>query len=149
MVSSDLPSLRDRREDVPRLAAYFTTRFAQRMGRQLEGLSPEARACLLHYDWPGNVRELENAIERAVVMGTSNVIQPEDLPELVVEAGSRAIALGEGGFHAAVVECKRRLVLEALDRANGSVTEAAKLLGLNSNYLHRLMNNLDLRPERG
>ncbi|MCC6536923.1 MAG: sigma 54-dependent Fis family transcriptional regulator [Bryobacterales bacterium] len=149
VVSIDLPSLRDRREDVPLLAAYFTTRFAQRLGRHVEGLSPEARACLLHYDWPGNVRELENAIERAVVMGSASAIQPEDLPELVVEAGSRAVALGEGGFHAAVVECKRRLVLEALDRVNGSVTEAAKLLGLNANYLHRLMNNLDLRPERG
>ncbi|MBM3795031.1 MAG: DUF1549 domain-containing protein [Acidobacteria bacterium] len=148
VVSIDLPLLRDRREDVPLLAAYFITRFAQRMGRHVEGLSPEARACLLHYDWPGNVRELENAMERAVVMGTSSMIQLEDLPELVVEAGSRAIALGEGGFHAAVVECKRRLVLEALDRAQGNVAEAAKLLGLNSNYLHRLMNNLDLRAER-
>ena len=145
VVAVDLPSLRDRREDIPLLASYFTARFSRQLGRPVEGISPEARACLLHYDWPGNVRELENAIERAVVMGASLEILPEDLPEMVADAGAGKVALGDAGYHAAVVELKRRLIVEALDRVGGSVTEAAKLLKLHPNYLHRLMNNLDLR----
>ena len=145
VVAVDLPSLRDRREDIPLLAAYFTARFSRQLGRPVEGISPEARACLLHYDWPGNVRELENAIERAVVMGASLDILPEDLPEMIADAGAGKVALGGEGYHAAVVELKRRLIVEALDRVGGSVTEAAKLLKLHPNYLHRLMNNLDLR----
>ena len=145
VVAIAMPSLRDRREDIPLLASYFTARFSRQIGRAVEGLAPEARACLLHYDWPGNVRELENAIERAVVMGLSTTILPEDLPEMVVDAGQRAVALGDAGYHAAVIELKKRLIVEALDRVQGSVTEAAKLLKLHPNYLHRLMNNLDLR----
>ena len=147
VLAVELPALRDRREDIPLLASYFTARSARQIGRPVEGISHEARACLLHYDWPGNVRELENAIERAVVMGSSVEILPEDLPELVFASGAGAIALGTEGFHGAVVELKKRLVVEALDRAAGSVTEAAKILKLHPNYLHRLMNNLDLRSE--
>ncbi len=145
VVAVDLPSLRDRREDILLLASYFTSRFARQIGRPVEGISQQARVCLLHYDWPGNVRELENAIERAVVLGSANEILPEDLPDMVVDSGAGVVALGDQGFHAAVVEVKKRLVVQALDRAAGSVTEAAKLLKLHPNYLHRLMNNLDLR----
>ncbi len=147
VVSVELPSLRERREDIPLLASYFTARSSRQIGRAVEGISHQARACLLHYDWPGNVRELENAIERAVVLGSSSEILPEDLPEMVVDSGAGAIMLGEDGYHAAVVELKKRLIVEALDRAGGNVTEAAKVLKLHPNYLHRLMNNLDLRPD--
>jgi Nif-specific regulatory protein len=147
VVAVDLPSLRDRREDIPLLAAYFTARSSRQIGRTVEGISQPARTCLLHYDWPGNVRELENAIERAVVLGSSIEILPEDLPEMVVDSGAGAISLGDNGYHSAVVELKKRLIVEALDRSKGSVTEAARLLKLHPNYLHRLMNNLNLRAE--
>jgi Nif-specific regulatory protein len=81
VVSLRMPALRERREDIPLLASYFASKFSQRSNRGMLGVSPHARACLTNYDWPGNVRELENAIERAVVLGSSDMILPEDLPE--------------------------------------------------------------------
>ncbi len=62
-------------------------KYAEKTGRRIAGISPAARACLMRYDWPGNVRELENAMERAVVLGSSDLIEPEDLPESALETG--------------------------------------------------------------
>ena len=109
------------------------------------GISPEARACLTRYDWPGNVRELENAIERAVVLGSGELILPEDLPEAILEAepGPEAHLTQ---YHEAVKETKKKLIFEAVEQANGNYTAAAKLLGLHPNYLHRLIRNLKLKP---
>ncbi len=146
VVSFTLPPLRERREDVPLLAAYFVTKFAARVRRRVVGVSPEARALLERYEWPGNVRELENAVEHAVVLGATEVILPEDLPETLLEA-ARPGDPASNRFHAAVVETKRRLILEAVEEAGGSLTEAAKRLGLHPNYLHRLIRNMNLRPQ--
>jgi len=85
VVALRTPPLRERREDVPSLARHFLTRAVARCGRRVDRISPEAERCLTAYAWPGNIRELENAIERAVVLGESNVILPEDLPESVLE----------------------------------------------------------------
>jgi DNA-binding NtrC family response regulator len=96
------------------------------------------------YEWPGNVRELENAIERALVMGASDEVLPEDLPESLLEVESES-----GGsaakYHAAVKELKKRLIQDALEEAKGNYTDAAKLLGVHPNYLHRLIRNLELK----
>ena len=78
VVSLDMPALRERREDIMLLASYFTEKYGARCNRKVKGISANARARLLAYDWPGNVRELENAIERAVVLGTTDLIRPED-----------------------------------------------------------------------
>jgi len=78
VVSLDMPPLRERREDILLLASYFAEKYAAKCNRKLKGISPDARARFLAYDWPGNVRELENAIERAVVLGTTDVILAED-----------------------------------------------------------------------
>ncbi|HLJ47991.1 MAG TPA: sigma 54-interacting transcriptional regulator [Bryobacteraceae bacterium] len=144
VVSIRMPALRERREDIPLLASYFASKYAERAKRTIVGLSTEARAYLLNYDWPGNVRELENAIERAVVLGSTTAILPEDLPEAVLEkpapSGSVVTKYQEG-----VQEAKKRIILAAIDQAGGHYTEAAKLLGVHPNYLHRLMTNLNLR----
>jgi two-component system response regulator HydG len=145
VVSLEMPPLRDRREDIPMLARYFAGKHGKRVTRKLAGLSPEALAQLVAYDWPGNVRELENAIERAVVLGTTELITPEDLPEAVLEAPAASEAIG--GYHRTVKEEKKRAILAALGRAGGNYTEAAKLLGVHPNYLHRLVRNLDLKEE--
>jgi len=105
----------------------------------------EAGACLMNYDWPGNIRELENVIERAVVLGTTAMVLPEDLPEMIVEAEQQASAAPATKYHEAMREAKKQLILKAVGEANGSYTEAAKLLGINPNYLHRLMRNLNLK----
>jgi Nif-specific regulatory protein len=145
VVSLAMPALRDRREDIPMLARYFAAKHGKRVTRKLSGLSPEALARLEAYDWPGNVRELENAIERAVVLGATELIIPEDLPEAVLDAPAASEAIG--GYHQTVREEKKRAILAALGLAGGSYTEAARLLGVHPNYLHRLVRNLDLREE--
>ena len=139
-----VPPLRERREDIPLLADWFLRKFSEQVGRRVTGLSREARALLTAYDWPGNVRELQNVMERAVVMGASEVITPDDLCDLIPDAGS-APAEDENGFHAAVRQERRRLIAAALDRAGGSIPKAARLLKLHPNYLHRLITTLGLR----
>jgi len=100
----------------------------------------------LNYDWPGNVRELENAVEHAIVLGSSDKLLPEDLPQSVLDTvPGEASLLGQ--FHAAVRDAKRQLVRAALAEASGNYTKAAKNLGLQRNYLHRLIRNLDLQDE--
>jgi Nif-specific regulatory protein len=145
VVSLVMPPLRDRREDLPLLASYFASKYAKKTHRVVRGITPEARDALLRYDWPGNIRELENAIERAVVLGSTEMILPEDLPESVLE---RQVAK-PGSYHSALAAAKRDLIRNAIRSARGNFTEAARLLGVNPNYLHRLVNNLNLRAEFG
>src|SRR5207245_3971348 len=85
VVSLMLPPLRERREDIPLLAAHFVQKYSREANRPVAGISRETHALLKQYDWPGNVRELEDAIERAVVLGSSEHIRPEDLREALVE----------------------------------------------------------------
>ena len=144
VVSIKMPALRDRREDISPLATHFVKKYAERAKRSIAGISPEARARLTHYDWPGNVRELENAMERAVVLGSSDLILPEDLPESVLERESQT-AGPVAAFHDGVRESKKQLIMTAFEQAGGNYTEAAKLLGLHPNYLHRLIRNLNMK----
>ena len=145
VISCTLPPLRERREDIPLLASHFAARFGHQLGRRVAGFSPEARACLERYPWPGNVRELSNAIERAVVLGDDDLIRPEDLPETILEALPATGRVPVTPYHDTVNETKKRSILNAIEQAGGNLTKAAELLGLNANYLHRLINNLDLR----
>ena len=139
-----MPPLRERREDIPLLARYFTIRTSKNSAGPVKGISMEACKCLVDYDWPGNVRELENAIERAVVLGTTELIMPEDLPEVVLEKKPiPGVQVTE--YHQAVKETKRQLVLKAFDDAGGSYAKAARILGMHPNNLHRLIRNLDLK----
>jgi len=147
VVSLEMPPLRERREDIMLLANYFADKYGAKCNRRLQGFSAEARACLTAYDWPGNVRELENAIERAVVLGTTDLILPEDLPEALLERETAAPAQSRIGYHEAVVQTKKQIILRAIEEAKGNYTEAAKLLGVHPNYLHRLIRNLNLRAQ--
>lgn len=144
VVSLAMPSLAERREDIPLLANYFVSKYAGKCKRRVLGFTPEARACLSGYGWPGNIRELENAVERAVVLGATDFIEVEDLPDAVIE-GLQSSQLHEHKFHQAIIETKKRLILDALTRANGNYTEAAKSLGIHPNNLHRLIRTLGLK----
>ena len=143
VISLTLPPLRERREDIPLLAYYFAAKYSKKCKRLVSGISTEARACLSAYDWPGNVRELENAIERAVVLGNTDVIMPDDLPESLLETSHPQQA--PLNYHEAVNEMKRSFILKAIEQANGNYTEAAKLLGIHPANLHRLIRTLKLR----
>jgi transcriptional regulator with GAF, ATPase, and Fis domain len=141
VVGLTMPPLRERRADIPTLAAHFAAKYGR--GRAVE-LSHDAIDVLRAYDWPGNVRELENAIERAVVLGCSDKIVADDLPSAVLQS-STALPHDGAAYHRAVLDVKRRLILDAIDRSGGNYTAAARLLGINPTYLHRLVNNLQLR----
>ncbi len=141
VVSIMMPPLRERKEDIPLLASYFASKHAKRSGRRIMGISAETRACLVRYHWPGNVRELENVIERAVLLGTLDVILPEDLPEAVLEAEQSPGA----SFYDSLRETKKQLILKALQKSDDNYNEAAKLLGIHPNNLYRLIRNLNLK----
>jgi DNA-binding NtrC family response regulator len=144
VVALRTPPLRERPEDIPLLARHFMKRAAANCRRRVEGISPATERCMMAYAWPGNVRELENAIEHAVVLGESNQILPEDLPDSVVEAAPSPEAAG-GGYQSSVGGAKREAILRAWKEANGDYKDAARRLGLHPNSLLRLIRNLGLR----
>jgi Nif-specific regulatory protein len=149
VVSVVIPPLRTHREDIPLLAMYFAAECSKKCKRPLKGISPQARALLMNYSWPGNVRELENAIERAVVLGAGDTIMLEDLPEALLEGPQFEVSAGSK-YHQSINTLKKQLILDAIEQGGGMITEAAKILGVHPNYLHRLIRNLELRaPQKG
>jgi len=136
-----LPSLRQRRTDIPVLAKYFLEQCPERTGRSgVVDISPEAMEVLKGYDWPGNIRELENTIDRAVLLAPGSVIQVSDLPTKVLARSQPAappVALPEGGIdlRAAVEEFETKLIVDALTRTGGNKNRAAQLLRLNRTTL--------------
>ncbi|MBV8732619.1 MAG: sigma 54-interacting transcriptional regulator, partial [Acidobacteriia bacterium] len=147
VVSVRMPSLRERRPDIPLLANYFAMRFSEKLKRRVTSISEKAMACLLHYDWPGNVRELENAIERALVLGSTAMILPEDLPDAIVEE-SHAAGRATTALHDGLRQAKKEMIERAIEQAGGNYTEAAGLLGVHPNHLFRLIRTLELKPKR-
>ena len=143
-----MPPVRERRPDIPLLASYFVAKYSKACKRTVNGISAEARALLQSYDWPGNVRELENAIERAIVLGSADVIEPDDLPERILESANSG-KLPIAKYYEAVKQAKRELILKALEQAKGNYTEAANALGVHPNNLHRLIRTLELKTAVG
>jgi transcriptional regulator with GAF, ATPase, and Fis domain len=141
-----MPSLRERREDIPMLTRHFVQKHAKRCKVKAKPVSREAMAALVNYDWPGNVRELENAIERALVLGSADAILLEDLPESIVEQNSPD-ETHEGKYHAHVKQLKKQLILDAVEQTSGNYVDAAGILGVHPNYLHRLIRNLGIKEE--
>lgn len=144
VVTLESPPLRERKEDVPLLARYFLRRSAEMCKRQVLGLAPETEAIIMQYSWPGNVRELENAMERAVVLGVSEWVLPEDLPENLLESAPRDMG---AKYHDHVGQAKREAIMDAYRQGHGDYKQAAKLLNLHPNYLLRLVRNLNLRDD--
>jgi Nif-specific regulatory protein len=141
-----MPPLRERREDIPMLTRHFAQKNAKRCKVKPKPVSREAMAALVNYEWPGNVRELENAVERALVMGSSEMVLREDLPESLLEQAIPDDA-EEGRYHAHLKEVKKQLILDAVEQTRGNYVEAAGILGVHPNYLHRLIRNLGLKEE--
>jgi transcriptional regulator with GAF, ATPase, and Fis domain len=146
VVKLTMPPLREHREDIPMLTRHFIQKNAKRCKVKPKPVSREAMAALVSYDWPGNVRELENAIERALVMGSSDTILLEDLPESLVEQQPPG-GMSEGQYHASVKELKKQLIMNAVEQTRGNYIEAAAVLGVHPNYLHRLIRNLGLKDD--
>jgi DNA-binding NtrC family response regulator len=139
VVPIHIPPLRERGDDVLRLAEHFVLRFARRAGVVARGIAPAARRKLLDYDWPGNVRELENAMERAIALTVNEDIQLEDLPVRVQECAPGASAEWPLGFEPLLTwnQIERQQILRALRRASSNKTQAAKNLGIDRRTLYR------------
>jgi len=144
VVKLTMPPLREHREDIPMLTRHFVQKYAKRSKVKPKPVSREAMAALVNYEWPGNVRELENAIERALVMGSSDAVLLEDLPESLLEQESPA-EMHEGKYQASLKELKKQLIIDAVEQTSGNYVEAAGILGVHPNYLHRLIRNLGLK----
>jgi two-component system response regulator AtoC len=133
-----IPSLRERREDIPILLDHFIARNNIRLSTQIRGLAPDARKVLLEYAWPGNVRELENTIERAMVLAESDLITKEDLPERIREADDAVqaqLASGELSIKKTVRAIEEILIRRALEKTKGNRTRAAEVLEISHRAL--------------
>jgi transcriptional regulator with PAS, ATPase and Fis domain len=141
VVEINLPPLRERKEDIPLLVDYCIANFNRELGKSVKGISEETMRLFMEYDWPGNVRELENLIERALVLGKSDLLGIENFPaqikRLREQTDSTRTLLGqlklpESGISLieTVEEMEKRLIQEALERTGGNKTKAAELLGI-------------------
>ncbi len=159
VVNLRLPSLRDRREDIPLLAAHFLDRISRERGRKFT-LSDEALRTMMRYDWPGNVRELENSVERACALSSGPVLQLGDLPTQLQQQGleaRRAASPKSGAAEAdgapavkTLAEMEREAILEAIRTLNGDKLQAAKLLGIGKTTLYRKLKEYGIAdPLRG
>jgi two-component system response regulator HydG len=145
VVNLRLPPLRDRREDIPLLAAHFLDHISREHGVKFT-LSDEALHTMMRHDWPGNVRELENSIERACALSSGPILHLGDLPTLLQNQGleaRRSVAAGElvaEGSQAqltTLAEMEREAILGAIRALNGDKLQAAKLLGIGKTTLYR------------
>jgi PAS domain S-box-containing protein len=140
-----LPTLAERRDDIPLLADRFVERFNHQKGRAIKGLSREALAALMIHDWPGNVRELENAIEHAFILCRGDFIRVEDLPEHLVPHGD-LVSMPAG---MTLQDMEKAAILQALRRHRGKTVATARELGIDKNTLRRKMIRLGIRPDAG
>jgi DNA-binding NtrC family response regulator len=137
-VELHIPPLRERREDIPLLAAHFLRQYAQRYRKPVKGLEPSALEKMLEHPWPGNVRELDHAVERAVLISTSELIHPSDLGLESERATSARIE------DMSLEEVEYLLIKKALARHSGNISHAAEALGLSRSALYRRMQKYGL-----
>jgi DNA-binding NtrC family response regulator len=137
-----MPSLAERREDIPALAEHFLAQQRYRHGP----LSDEVKSLLMSYDWPGNVRELRNVLERAIILAGDEPLSPE---EFSLEAADNPIIVGStsrGAGEKGLESAEKEMILDALSRAKGNKTEAAKLLKITRRRLYSRMKAHDIEP---
>ena len=142
----EIPPLRDRWEDVPYLAAYFLERLGREVGRSDLELSNDAMEALGHHRWPGNIRELRNVLERAVLLGEANTLTPADLHFESLRAGG---AQGKDTASITLSELERLHIRDVLERQRGSVSRAAKTLGISRSTLYQKIKKYSIgQPDR-
>ena len=146
VVSIDIPPLRERREDIPALVGLFLERFAGERPVPVTEVSREAMDLLVKYEYPGNVRELENLVHRAVVLARDRTLTTADLPIRVARMKADGHAEAATTFVERVAEFERALIVEALDRAGGVQTRAARALGMSERHLRYKLRKYKLSP---
>ena len=130
-VEIQLPALRDRRQDIPPLATYFLSRYAERYRKPVKTFDPPAMQAMLEYPWPGNVRELDHAVERAVLLSSGDAVRSSDLSLKAPQAGTQRLE------ELSLEEVESLLIRKAVDRYGGNISQAAEALGLSRSALYR------------
>ena len=150
VVSVFVPSLRERKEDIPFLADYFLEKYNNENDKEITSIQPAIMKALTQYDWPGNVRELENAIERAVILARSRSLALEDMP-LNIQKGNSAFHQERGDTEESQLSLKEELeqyekiiLTQALQHAGWNKTKAARSLGINRNQIRYLVSKYEL-----
>jgi DNA-binding NtrC family response regulator len=143
VVQLHLPPLRERRDAIAVLARHFLQQYAEQFGKPVMRFSELALRSLEEFDWPGNVRQLENMVQRAVVLAEGPVVDVKHFPAAVLKTGNPAPA--PTSYDDEVKKFKRRSILRTLQECGGNKAETARTLGLARGYLHRLINDLDIR----
>ena len=139
-----IPPLRERRGDIPLLIDHFLKKCAEHTDKSISGISAAALRVLLQYDWPGNVRELENAIEHAVLLETTDVLQASNLPpHLSPIVASQSDAPSPTAI-LSLAEVERQALIHALEVSDNNITQAAQSLGINRATLYRKLKKYDL-----
>ena len=147
VVPIDIAPLRDRKEDIPDLAGLFMERFCGGSGTPVKGIAPETVRILVNYHWPGNVRELQNIIERACALAKGDVIEPAD-----IHLDTRPVRAGTSENHflpegMTLERWEDEMIHEALRRASGNKSQAARLLGLSRNALRHRVSKIGIADE--
>ncbi|TVR91792.1 MAG: sigma-54-dependent Fis family transcriptional regulator [Spirochaetaceae bacterium] len=155
VIGIQVPPLRERKEDIPLLLDSFLQRFAESNGKVIEGVSQEARQCFMRYNYPGNIRELENTVESVVVLARGTIIRRGDLPSHMQFETELNVAGclddevqcddGNSVLDARLRAFERELIREALDKAEGNQSKAARLLGIGERRLRSRLERLGLR----
>lgn len=145
VVPLTLPPLRERREDIPGLAAHFAAKAAEKHGRSTPQLDAALIDSLHEYEWPGNVRELENLMERLVLLDRQPTLGLEFLPEKMLKVSPTPGVPSETTFEGEITALKQRLIISALEAEGGNKVAAAKRLGISRSYLHRLISEFGLQ----
>ena len=149
VINIELPALRERISDIPLLARHFLEQICQDAGKFVQGFSDQAQATLQAHQWPGNIRELQNVIERAVLLGKSDVIGVEDLPRTLAAVGpATAGPVGTRTLKEALEAPERQIIREVLDSNNWNRHATAEALGINRTTLYKKMKRLGLEESR-
>lgn len=146
VVSLHVPSLRERREDIPLLAEHFLEIYGEKNNRRIAGITPGCMDILLHYPWPGNVRELENAMERGVILMRGDYLDEESLPIPIKkwsQEESGDITAGMEGLPSSLEEAEKMVILKTLDEVDGNKSEAARRLGITRKTLLSKLNKYE------
>lgn len=146
VVQIEIPPLRQRKSDIALLAHHFTRKYSEVCKKRVDGISPRAQKALSNHGWRGNVRELENAIERAIVLGSAETIQLEDLPFEIAEniESDNNVSLD---LNQKLKFAKRKIILDAIREADGNYSEAARGLSIHPNNLHRIIRELEIKED--
>jgi DNA-binding NtrC family response regulator len=147
VVPIDIAPLRERREDISDLVNLFVSRCSAESAKSIEGITPDAMRILVNYHWPGNVRELQNIIERACALAKGNVLEPSDIHLDVRPAKATNGASGFLPDGMTLEQWEDEMVQEALRRANGNKSQAARLLGLSRNALRYRLSKIGISDE--